>query len=194
MTVGAPSPVTAAILEPANRTASTVPATSGRQGGTMSNEQAAASLSVVGSHEGEVLPAGPVLNRVLEDGSTTQGRLGVVECRIPPAWPGPPQHLHQAHDESFFVLTGHVRFVSGSTEHILSPGGLFLAGIGTPHTFGNPDADEPASLLLTVTPERYVGYFRELQDLSPGPDGLLDPAEIRALMVRYATVPFPAAD
>jgi hypothetical protein len=42
-----------------------------------------------------------------------------------------------------------------------------------------------------VTPERYVGYFRELQQLRPRADGLLDPAEIRALMSRYATEPYP---
>jgi hypothetical protein len=69
---------------------------------------------------------------------------------------------------------------------------MFAAGIGTPHAFGNADADEPAALLLSVTPERYVGYFRDLQRLRPGPDGLLDPAEIVELMARYATVPAAA--
>ena len=49
-----------------------------------------------------------------------------------------------------------------------------------------------ATLLLSVTPERYVGYFRDLQRLRPGPDGLLDPAEIVELMARYATVPAAA--
>ena len=89
------------------------------------------------------------------------------------------------------MLTGHVRVTSGAATHVLPAGGLFAAGIGTPHTFGNADPDEPASLLLTVTPERYVGYFRDLQQLRPRDDGLLDPAEIRALMSRYATVPCP---
>jgi quercetin dioxygenase-like cupin family protein len=98
--------------------------------------------------------------------------------------------VHRAHDESFFVLTGHVRFVSGSDEHVLSPGSSFVAGMGTPHTFGNADADERGSLLLTVTPQRYVGYFRELQELRPGPDGMLVATEVLALMARYQTEPF----
>ena len=102
---------------------------------------------------------------------------GSSSVGCPPAG-GPPQHIHRAHDESFFVLTGHVRFRSRSTEHVLGPGSTFVAGMGTPHTFGNADPDEPASLLLTVTPERYIGYFRELQDLRPGPDGMLVPTEI----------------
>jgi hypothetical protein len=41
-----------------------------------------------------------------------------------------------------------------------------------------------------VTPQRYVGYFRELQDLRPGPDGMLVAAEVLALMSRYETEPF----
>lgn len=146
---------------------------------------------VVGPADGEVLRAGPVLHRVLEDGRATEGRLGLVECRMPAGWPGPPPHVHRAHDETFFVLTGRVRITSGAQTHVLPAGGLFAAGIGTPHTFGNADPDEPASLLLTVTPERYVAYFRELQQLRPRADGLLDPAEIRALMSRYATDPYP---
>jgi quercetin dioxygenase-like cupin family protein len=153
--------------------------------------QAEVPAGFVGPGEGEVLRAGPVLHRVLEDGRTTEGRLGLVECRMPPGWPGPPQHVHRAHDETFFVLTGHVRFTSGAAIQVLPAGGLFAAGIGTPHTFGNADPDQPASLLLTVTPERYVGYFRDLQQLRPRADGLLDPAEISALMARYATTPYP---
>jgi quercetin dioxygenase-like cupin family protein len=150
------------------------------------------SIAVVRPGEGELLRAGPVVHRVLEDGGVTAGRLGVVECRMPAGWSGPPQHVHRAHDETFFVLSGRVRFTTGAESHVLGAGGMFAAGIGTPHTFGNADADEPAALLLNVTPERYVGYFRDLQRLRPGSDGLLDPAEIVELMARYATVPAAA--
>jgi quercetin dioxygenase-like cupin family protein len=110
---------------------------------------------------------------------------------MPAGWAGPPQHVHRAHDESFFVLTGRVRFVSGSDEYVLGPGSSFVAGMGTPHTFGYADAHETASLLLTVTPQQYVGYFRELQELRPGPDGMLVAAEVLALRSRYQTEPFP---
>ena len=154
--------------------------------------EAPRSIAVVRPCEGELLRAGPVVHRVLEDGGVTAGRLGVVECRMPAGWSGPPQHVHRAHDETFFVLSGCVRFTSRAESHVLGVGGMFAAGIGTPHTFGNADADEPAALLLNVTPERYVGYFRDLQRLRPGPDGLLDPAEIVELMARYATVPAAA--
>ena len=150
------------------------------------------SVAVVLPGNGELLRAGPVVHRVLEDGDVTAGRMGVVEWRMPAGWGGPPQHVHRAHDETFFVLSGHVRFTTGAESHVLGVGGMSAAGTGTPYTFGNADADEPAALLLSVTPERYVGYFRDLQRLRPGPDGLLDPAEIVELMARYATVPAAA--
>lgn len=141
------------------------------------------------SDSGERLAAGPVSHRVLEDGTHTEGRLGVLEGRIPPGWAGPPPHVHREHEESFYVLSGAVRFVSGTTETVLSTGGFFAAPIGVPHGFGNASQVEPARYLLTVSPQRYVGYFRELESLRPGPDGVLNPEEILALMSRYGTDP-----
>lgn len=138
---------------------------------------------------GERLAAGPVTHRVLEDGTHTEQRLGVLEGHIPPGWAGPPPHVHREHEESFYVLSGAVRFISGATETVLTAGGFFTAPIGVPHGFGNASPTEPARYLVTVSPQRYVGYFRELESLKPGPDGILDPREILALMARYATDP-----
>lgn len=50
-----------------------------------------------------------------------------------------------------------------------------------------------AGTLCTVTPEKYIGYFRELASLRPGPDGRLDPQTIGAVMSRYATEPYQPA-
>lgn len=140
--------------------------------------------------EGETFPAGPVTFRLLEDGTGVDGRVGIVECRMPPGWGGPPQHIHRQHDETFYVLTGTVQFTSG-TDVLLAPAGsLVTAPIGDPHTFSNPDPDTPSSLLCTVTPERYIGYFRELADLRPGPDGMLVAEQVLEIMARYATEPY----
>lgn len=128
--------------------------------------------------------------RVLEDGRAVDGRWGIVECTLAPAWGGPPQHIHREHDESFYILTGTVKFTSGRDELIATAGSLVTAPIGDPHTFANADSEAPASLLCTVTPERYIGYLKELRTLRPGSDGLLDPAEILEIMGRYATEPY----
>lgn len=140
--------------------------------------------------EGETFRAGPVTFRVLEDGVAIGQRMGVVECSMAPGWAGPPQHVHRQHDESFFILAGNVRFTSGTKIVEASAGSLVTAPIGDPHTFANADPDAPASLLCIVTPERYIGYFRDLTSLRPGPDGALRPEEVLEVMQRYATDPY----
>ena len=60
---------------------------------------------------------------------------------------------------------------------------LVTAPPGTPHTFGN-ESDESAVMLLTITPDLYVGYFRELAAQPPGPANTRVVGEI---MSRYAT-------
>jgi quercetin dioxygenase-like cupin family protein len=140
--------------------------------------------------KGEEFPAGPVRFRILEDGVGVDKRFGVVESYLPPGWSGPPQHIHRAHDETFYVVTGTVQFTSRTDELLAPAGSLVTVPIGDPHTFGNADADTPASLLCTVTPERYLGYFRDLQELRPEPDGMLNPSEVLGVMARYATEPY----
>ena len=127
---------------------------------------------------------------VLDDGACTDGRSGMVKCELVPGWGGPPQHVHREHDETFYVLSGLVRFTSGSDSLVAEPGRLVTAPIGSPHTFANATDDEPAQLLCTITPERYIGYFREL-----AASGLerLDPADVLTIMSRYATEPYRPA-
>jgi quercetin dioxygenase-like cupin family protein len=150
-------------------------------------------ITVNAAGAGETWSAGGADFRILADGSAVDGRWGLVECTLAPGWRGPPQHLHREHDESFFILTGTVRFSSGRDELLATPGTLVTAAIGDPHTFGNADDQAPASLLCTVTPARYLDYLKELVTLRPGPDGQLDPADILTLMSRYGTEPYRPA-
>lgn len=66
-----------------------------------------AAISVTGPLEGEPVDLGSTKMRILEDGSTTDGRLGVAVSTLAPHTAGPPQHLHGRHDEGFYV--GHRR-------------------------------------------------------------------------------------
>ncbi|MEV0623002.1 cupin domain-containing protein [Nonomuraea sp. NPDC050404] len=152
-------------------------------------------VSVVGPDGGETIVLGTTRMRILEDGSNTGHRLGMAESVLAPHTPGPPQHRHARHDEGFYVISGSVRFTVGETEHDATAGTLVMVPPGVPHTFANV-TDQPAVMLSTFTPDLYVQYFRDLQDLiADGRGGLTPQANIQA-MSRYATEPAtePATD
>lgn len=140
------------------------------------------SISVVDLATAETI-RGPIMIRILESGSNTEHRLGLVQVSIPPNMSGPPQHVHHRHDETFYIVSGNPRFVSGDKQVDTHPGTLVTVPPGTPHTFSNPGT-EPVEMLCTVTPDLYIGYFRELAKLPPGPP---DPKAVGAIMSRYET-------
>jgi mannose-6-phosphate isomerase-like protein (cupin superfamily) len=143
------------------------------------------SIPIINPTDGATLAAGRMTIRILEDGGLTGHRLGIVEITVPPKLAGPPQHVHREHDETFYVLAGTPSFTCGTDTVTATPGTLVVAAPGTPHTFANP-GDVPAVILCTITPDLYIDYFRELDRLPAGPQGL-DPAAVGAIMARYAT-------
>jgi quercetin dioxygenase-like cupin family protein len=152
-----------------------------------SNAAATAASSVARRCSVGMGVSGTTRMRVLEDGSTTGRRLGIAESVIAPHTPGPPQHRHAEHDESFYVFSGTVRFTVGEKDYDATPGTLVMVPPGAPHTFANV-TDEPAVMLSTFTPERYVQYFRDLWDMIADGEALTPEANI-ATMRRYATEP-----
>jgi len=142
-------------------------------------------VSIVGPGEGEAFLLGPAVQmRILEDGGTTEHRLGIAESTLAPHTAGPPQHRHAQHDEGFYVVSGTVRFTIGDQDHDAGPGTLVMVPTGAPHTFANP-SDESAVLLTTFTPDLYVQYFRDLRDVAAA--GPPTSSDIGAAQARYAT-------
>lgn len=144
------------------------------------------SINIVGPNEGERSGGGPIKARIIEDGSRTRHRLGLVEFDLPPGPAMPPQHVHREHDEIFIVTRGKMRFTSGTESFDAEAGACVTVPTGTPHTFSNP-FDGPARFILTVTPDRYVEYFRDLGKLPLDEQGMLSPADIGRAMANYAT-------
>jgi mannose-6-phosphate isomerase-like protein (cupin superfamily) len=144
-------------------------------------------VSIVGPDDGEVVLRGPVQMRILEDGSTTQHRLGLGEITIAPHTDGPQQHRHAQHDEGFYVVSGTARFTVGDNSYDAGPGTLVMVPTGAPHTFANP-GEETTVLLNTFTPDLYVQYFRDLQDMVDSGQSMTN-AAVAGVMARYATVP-----
>jgi mannose-6-phosphate isomerase-like protein (cupin superfamily) len=144
-------------------------------------------VSLVGPADGETALAGPVRLRIMEDGSTTQHRLGIAEITIAPHTQGPPQHRHAAHDEGFYVVAGTIRFTVGANSYDAGPGTLVMVPPGAPHTFANPGEHE-AVMVNTFTPDLYVQYFRDLRDMLAAGQPMTD-ASVTAVMARYQTQP-----
>ncbi|MEU6609571.1 cupin domain-containing protein [Streptomyces shenzhenensis] len=144
-------------------------------------------VSIVGPGDGELFVNGPSQIRILEDGSSTNHRLGIGEITIPPHTPGPPQHRHAQHDEGFYVLSGSVRFTVGQTDYDAGVGTWVMVPPGAPHTFANV-SDEPAAMLNTFTPDLYVQYFRDLKDMVESGQPLT-PDSVAAVWTKYGTEP-----
>jgi len=143
-------------------------------------------LIVVGPEDGERAGVGPIRCRIIEDGSHTGHRLGLVEASVPPGPAVPPEHIHREHDEVFIVTRGRLRFSAGGEAADAGAGSCVIVPAGTPHTFSNP-FDEPAAFITTITPDLYVQYFRDLRELAVDERGMPDPADIARTMARYDT-------
>lgn len=143
-------------------------------------------INVVGPEDGERSGGGPIRCRIIEDGTRTQHRLGLIEATVPAGPAMPPQHVHRDHDEIFIVTQGRLRFTSGGEEVDAEAGSCVTVPAGTAHTFSNPFS-EPARFVCTLSPDLYVEYFRDLAKLPVSVDGLLDPADIGRTMSNYAT-------
>ena len=145
-----------------------------------------ADVNVTPFETGEQLAIGPTRIRVLEDGSRTDNRIGVIASMMPAGIAGPPEHRHLMHDETFLITNGSLQFTLGACDRHTSVGDYIVVPVGAPHTFANV-SDAPVEFLTTFTPAFYVNYFRELAALSakgePSREASL------ALMRRYATEP-----
>jgi mannose-6-phosphate isomerase-like protein (cupin superfamily) len=144
---------------------------------------------VINPGEGDTVVIGPITTRIVEDGTRTDHHSGAAVVTVAPRSPGPPAHVHRAHDEGFFVTSGVMRLTVGD-KTIDAPVGAYVAvPRGVPHTFSNP-FDETAVMFNIFTPDLYIPYFRDLKALQGGA-GLNGPAILK-IMSRYETEPAPA--
>lgn len=129
-------------------------------------------IHVVGPGDGERSGGGPIRCRIIEDGSHTRHRLGLIEAVVPPGPGGPPQHIHGEHDEVFIVTQGMLRLSSGTDSFDVPTGACVTVPSGTPHTFSNPFGAS-AKFLCTLTPDLYVEYSVTWADSPPIATGSL---------------------
>jgi mannose-6-phosphate isomerase-like protein (cupin superfamily) len=142
---------------------------------------------VIDPGAGRSVQAGPLVMRVIEDGSHTSGTHAVVEFTQNGQF-SPPPHVHRRHEEVIYVLEGEMALPVGDRTIRLGPGAAFVTPIGLPHTFMN-GGDGTLRFLLTISPASHLGYFEEVAQLLQAAPGRPDPQAMMAVMERWGLEP-----
>jgi mannose-6-phosphate isomerase-like protein (cupin superfamily) len=110
---------------------------------------------------------------------TTGGALAVVDTLVPEG-NGPPEHMHDDADESFYVLSGRFRMKAGDVESEIGVGDLVFVPRGTTHIWKNIGTGD-GRLLRIYTPGGHEKFFFEIgRPAEPGaPAPRLTTADIR---------------
>jgi quercetin dioxygenase-like cupin family protein len=124
----------------------------------------------------------------------TEGRLSIVDHRVPPGF-APPPHVHQASDEAFLVLDGEVEGFCGDRAWQAGPGSLVFLPSGIPHGFQVSSAG-PGRLIVIVSPggfDQFVAAAGEPATDLRLPDPLPpDPARLTELAAAHGIQILPA--
>jgi quercetin dioxygenase-like cupin family protein len=138
----------------------------------------------VGSDDGEAFRLGPLEIIVKENGSGTRMNLAVAEFRgdafrIPP-------HIHTEHDETIYVLEGHMGVKLGDRTFTASAGTSFTIPVHVPHAIWN-ESGARVRFLNIIVGARYLEYFREMA--AAATTGLPPPDVIAKVMGHYGLQP-----
>ncbi|MEV4999882.1 cupin domain-containing protein [Nocardioides sp. LML1-1-1.1] len=91
----------------------------------------------------------------------TGGLLSFEEFTLAPGAMGARPHVHEQHDEHFYVVSGELTFHTGADEVGAGPGTLVAALRGSAHGFRNA-SDAPATAICLYTPGGYEDFFRDV--------------------------------
>ncbi len=113
--------------------------------------------------------------------STRQGggACSVITQQCAPG-SGPPLHVHEFEDETFYVLEGSFEFRRGSDRIDATAGQVVFGPHGVPHTFKNVGSTK-ARVMCVATPGGLDLYFEEISRLALPPDA----AKLAAISDRY---------
>jgi mannose-6-phosphate isomerase-like protein (cupin superfamily) len=89
----------------------------------------------------------------------TGGAYALVEVTL--NGQGPPQHIHHAEEEAFYILAGEINVQVGEQTIHKTAGSFVLIPRGTVHTFWNAGST-PAKMLAIVSPPGVVEGLAEV--------------------------------
>ncbi|MDW6023468.1 quercetin 2,3-dioxygenase [Mesorhizobium sp. BAC0120] len=98
--------------------------------------------------------------KVLLTADMSGGQMGVFEAVAAPD-SGPPRHVHQREDETFYILSGEAIFWLDGETRTVGPGDVVFAPRGKPHTF-HVIGPNPARWVTILTPGGSEAFFLEM--------------------------------
>jgi quercetin dioxygenase-like cupin family protein len=93
-------------------------------------------------------------------GKDTQGKYSLLEITVPPQ-NGPPLHIHNREDESYYVIDGQFSIQNGDDTISANTGTYIFIPKGRPNTYKNV-GNNPGKLLIMYTPPGAEKAFEEL--------------------------------
>ena len=103
----------------------------------------------------------------LGSGEQAGDRFFAMEGLVP-AGGGPPPHIHEREDETFYILEGRCSVRIGEEQFVASPGDFVFLPRGTVHAFRN-DGPETLRLILTFLPAGIERFFEEVFEPAADP-------------------------
>lgn len=110
----------------------------------------------------------------LATGASTNGRFGLYRWDMAPDPAGPGTHFHRTISESFFVLSGTIRFFNGEEWTDGKPGDFLYVPEGGLHAFRNESGARASMLILFAPGAPREGYFETLAEVASGARQLSD--------------------
>ncbi len=134
---------------------------------------------------GRTLPLGVTTVRFLAVSENTGGVSSAEEFGIPAGFDGPPPHVHERTNHSWYVLEDELVLTVEGRPLVAGPGAFVRVPARTPHTFANPGVG-PARMLQFTTPGGFEDYLEELTRAFPA-GATLDRDRLVEIMARHDT-------
>ena len=114
-------------------------------------------------------------------GAESGGLFFMAETLIAPGG-GPPPHIHEREDETFYVLEGNPTFYAADKTIQGAPGSFIFLPRGIKHAFKNAAAT-PARMIVICTPAGIEKFFEATME--PARPGVLPPMLTPELIGRF---------
>ena len=141
---------------------------------------------IIAAGQGRMLqgPTGlPMMVKI--GGIVTHDAYSLIEYAHAPNSPGPPAHVHHAHEEAFHVLEGELTLSIDDRVITLRPGGYAVVPRGSVHVPSN-SGRVPVRFFFITSPAM-DGFFTEMAELNAATGGNPPSAALAALGARWDT-------